>query len=860
MAVVSGSVTKSGITSLPVKVQRARYDQNVQATPGIMRTGDHGNLGKFSSPFDDMATETFVSQPLIAGTGLPSGSRYISQLVASPNTYPTLTVEQSSHVSALDSKTFYLSGTTKENFKGFNDSRVHVVATGTTPTFFSQGTSEQTLPGFSSPLGSKVQLVFDMPVKQDRVLGRWSGKAYAGTEDAKIPNSEFGRNKLTGFCYYNFEKGGWEQIGLVDPATGKDIHNEYAAEVKAYGGGGGNSFGAKSWLIKSGTNNYPLQFRPPIANQAQFTFLSASSNGMNKVGLPTIANLAPFKTTYHATSSQTIRLTGSISHPFLLEKAVFEAPFTARHKYDEFDTKAWLQDNYTFFMYRQVRAIGFDGINDTAVDVSGSTRFIVASASLAVYNSQARMVSEKPDGSAAVKNVTGFAPTNTPAQSFNLGVTVDGSNPAAGTVSEIEGVMRLEIVPAVAPAQDLGFSVVPNSSVGQAPGSLANVIPVAQIEHMWPGGTTSSPFFQGEAGEGTPSIYTGKAGVSASYAFTGSHLLGRFVSNPRTFLQFPESHDLQAFFGDLPIQTFDARSINPLGGTPTTFKVISVDGSGSVKTPEAETGGENAVTSPYLLFPEDELVFGFDAGIGQSMRQTFEQPQVLTSSILTLKAGSAKLTLFGSMISRAQEYYPTTNQPLNTVEIQEALHYDNPVVDQFMIERDEVFTGSNQEETIGGGYGITRWDANFGEGVGGDRRVIGTRSRGTMGTTGSLQRFDRLHSQNETFKDTRIKNSAVYRYDHFGHVRDLLEPLTDGSFRVNKSDKSGLVDPPIFVKFVKDGEQTAPENTHSQNLSTYATSSLVYVDRPDSTLENPVIGQDRSNNPDVSLDEQVEIE
>ena len=73
-----------------------------------------------------------------------------------------------------------------------------------------------------------------------------------------------------------------------------------------------------------------------------------------------------------------------------------------------------------------------------------------------------------------------------------------------------------------------------------------------------------------------------------------------------------------------------------------------------------------------------------------------------------------------------------------------------------------------------------------------------------MGTTGSLQRFDRLHSQNETFKDTRIKNSAVYRYDHFGHVRDLLEPLTDGSFRVNKSGKSGLVDPPIFVKFVKD--------------------------------------------------------
>ena len=860
MAVVSGSVTKSGITSIPIKVQRARYDQNVQATPGIMRTGDHGNLGKFSSPFDDMTAETFSSQTLIAGVGLPSGSQYISQLVATPNTWPSLTVVQSSHVSALDSKTFYLSGSTEENFKAFNDSRIHLVATGTTPTFFSQGTPEGVLPGFSSPLGSKVQLVFDMPVSEDRVLGRWSGKATVAAEDAKIPNSEFGRNKLTGFCYYNFEKGRWEQIGLVDPATGKGIHNDYAAEVKAYGGGGANNFGAKPWLIKSGTNNHPMQFRPPIANQSMFTYLSASNNGMNKIGVPTVANMAPFKTTYHATSSQTIRLTGSISHPFLLEKAVFEAPFTARHLYDESDTKAWLQDNYTFFMYRQVRSVGFNGIADTAVDVSGSTRFIVASASLAIYNNQAGLVSEKPDGTGIIKYPNDFSPTNTPAQSFNLGVTVTAGAPAAGTISEVAGIMRLEIVPAVVPAQDLGFSSVPNSSQGKAPGSLATVIRTAMIEHMWPGGTTSKPFFQGEAGEGTPSIYTGKTGISASYAVTSSHSLGLNVPNPRTFLQFPESHNLQTFFGDLPIQTFDLRSTNPLGGTPTTFKAIAVDGSGSVISPTAETGARNAVTSPYLLFPEDELIFGFDAGIGQPMRQALEQPQILTSSIMTLKTGTAKLTLFGSMISKAQEYFPTSNQPLTTVEVQEALHYDNPVIDQFMIERDEVFTGSNQEETIGGGYGITKWDTRFNAGISGDRRVIGTRARGTMGTTGSLQRFDRLYSQDETFTDTRIKNSAVYRYSHFGHVRDLLEPLTDGSFRIDKTSKFGLTDPPIFVRFIKDGDQTAPENTHSQNLSTYATSSFIYVDRPDSTLKNPVVGQDRSNDPDKSLDEQVEID
>ena len=374
---------------------------------------------------------------------------------------------------------------------------------------------------------------------------------------------------------------------------------------------------------------------------------------------------------------------------------------------------------------------------------------------------------------------------------------------------------------------------------------------------MWPGGTTSKAFFRGST-VGTPSTYTGKTGLSASYAVTASHSLGVNVPNPRTFLQFPETHDLQTFFGDLPIQTFDQRSINPLGGSPTTFKAIAVDGSGSLVTPTAKTGGRNAVTSPYLLFPEDELIFGFDAGIGQPMRQALEQPQILTSSIMTLKSGAAKLTLFGSMVSNAQEYFPTTNQPLTTVEIQEALHYDNPVVDQFMIERDEVFSGSNQEETIGGGYGITGWDNEFSEGISGDRRVIGTRSRGTMGTTGSLQRFDRLYSQDETFKDTDIKNSAVFRYNRFGHVRDLLEPLTDGRFTINKTSKDGLIDAPIFVKFFKDGDQTSPQNTHSQNLSTFATSSIVYVDNPASTLEEPQIGQDRPDDPD-SLGEFVEV-
>jgi len=137
--------------------------------------------------------------------------------------------------------------------------------------------------------------------------------------------------------------------------------------------------------------------------------------------------------------------------------------------------------------------------------------------------------------------------------------------------------------------------------------------------------------------------------------------------------------------------------------------------------------------------------------------------------------------------------------------------------------------------------------------------VIGTRNRGTLGTTGSLQRFDRLTSQDEIFKDDRKRNSAVFRCDKFGQIRDMLEPLNDGRFVKLRTTRQGLRDPAVFVRFIRNGKETAPANTFSQNLSTYATNSIVYVDNPASTLENPEIGQDRSTNPDVTLEEYLGI-
>ena len=88
---------------------------------------------------------------------------------------------------------------------------------------------------------------------------------------------------------------------------------------------------------------------------------------------------------------------------------------------------------------------------------------------------------------------------------------------------------------------------------------------------------------------------------------------------------------------------------------------------------------------------------------------------------------------------------------------------------------------------------------------------------------------------------------ACFRRDRYGQFRDMFEqrlyPAT------LQSDRS--VDYPLQVTFVsREGLRTSAERTHSQNLSSYATSSLPYFDG---------LTVDRSDDPDTTLI-PVEIE
>jgi len=71
--------------------------------------------------------------------------------------------------------------------------------------------------------------------------------------------------------------------------------------------------------------------------------------------------------------------------------------------------------------------------------------------------------------------------------------------------------------------------------------------------------------------------------------------------------------------------------------------------------------------------------------------------------------------------------------------------------------------------------------------------------------------------------------SAYYRQGKFGQFRDMLEQRIDTA--VLNENSQDLINYPVVVKFLDQQENlTPPENTQSQNLSQYATSSLPYFD------------------------------
>jgi len=553
--------------------------------------------------------------------------------------------------------------------------------------FFMTGTDRTVLPGFSSPLKSKTIIKIDLSASSDSIITR----SPSLRNDYYDPGGDFAGVDKAGFAYFNFVTRNWEDQGLFDPATGTSYagtalqHYDWAIDPSA---------APPNYAVTSGTNRWCQQFTAPDMLEGDTDQARLNNTNLLHVGYPTVSMQAPFANRYHAIASQALKMENFISHPFLLEKAVLSFSSVEARRLQQWDgdlgdTASRYMDDYVFFLYRQENT---NNTQDSAADVSGSQRYLICSASMCFYNELI-----KKTGSLDPQSDE-FAPIHSPDFSHNFGMLDTGPN-----LHKLswDGPVDLKMTCAVASPFIPGYFFVTGSNdVGDQ--LEANAL----VFNFWPGGTTSKSFL--------PSKFTGREPeVDTNFGDTlYSHLV-------------PASLNKTAAEMDLIKLDHRAHAMLGRGGRETQVGLV----------------GGRAV-SPYLLLPTDSLVLGVDSLLGLVQNQL---AHTVTGSYLKIFGGLATLTLYGSLIRDNVEFHDTLNQPLTSEAIHEDLHFDNPTVDQFNIEREEVYSGSYINRIMTGNI--------FSDDIEQQRRVV---------SAGSFSRSGRHETSNEIFYDSIPPSLSEY--------------------------------------------------------------------------------------------------
>ena len=217
----------------------------------------------------------------------------------------------------------------------------------------------------------------------------------------------------------------------------------------------------------------------------------------------------------------------------------------------------------------------------------------------------------------------------------------------------------------------------------------------------------------------------------------------------------------QAF--DLAINSFGNRSgLGRLGalsaGRSYTRGVAGANETGFTSQMKGTLGFVMTVTgsvvnSPYLLLPTDDLILGYEntpnvnrLSINGLYADGTSTPIIRNEAAFARNRteflpGTAKITLYGSLLRDSKPRKHSTNQPLTSDAIHECI-MDKPVHDQFQVEYFSQFRDTYLDDIFAGNM------------LKGTRGVAGRSTEGTQGTTGSILRGVKLSDESERFYDT----------------------------------------------------------------------------------------------------------
>jgi len=611
-----------------------------------------------------------INYPLGIDASSRIGQKIATGAIANTHSLPTLKTFGRATSGLSD---VHLSFTPGESITAYEDSRINTISE---DLFFRQGSAPETLPNFSTPLWSKTQIIVDLSPNTQTTFGLTSKCSIENPGDSSVSQSNRGTFnepdntiKQQLMVYWNKDLKCWEKIAQgVSGNAAASVDDSSLFDMISSGALGFSSIG----MVSTGSDHL-------IENQ-----VIVSSDALSSYVRPTSTFGFPYAGKYEATSSQVIKARDiGINKPFLLEKCSlqFDSAFEfASINYDSgsraYSLVAGVSDVNpsgrtnldnqkvfipTFFILRQHH----DNFIKEITYYTGSTVIEEFKKSITIPDSVHLSTDNSDSSLTTVENARELITYG------QVTLFVSGTKNQASSTTEGYGTQNAQInldeVLSKGLSRDLTIDVLSlngqtsfdSSTSGQLasitgsftvnfPSRVSNVLPV--------GSQVILKLNSGNVG----GLYLNNAAGGRSYGSLESS--SRAIVNGTPTLQLGDKYNYYSPNGSsLPVEI------------------------------QSNTAQTNDLYSPFIILPEDDLVFGWQYPMTDKILRAAPGKSDNRLNSMSL-FGNSKLVLYGSQLREGKEFYEGLNQNLLSDNLHEIIGSE-PVTDQFEISRAMEYEG-----------------------------------------------------------------------------------------------------------------------------------------------------------------------
>ena len=606
-----------------------------------------------------------VNYPLMIDATSRVGQRVASGAIASPHTLPTITAPGRSISGISDVHVKFTPG---ETLTFFDDSRISI-----TPEnyFFQQGSDPDIVPGMSSPLWSKTQIVVDLSPNEETTFGMTTPSA---TVTASIGETD-DTIKQQLMVYWNKDLKRWEKI--------------------AQGISGNPASSALEDMIASGALGFSGIDMVSTGSTGGFADQNVmSADVLNSYARPTSTFGFPFEGKYHATGSQLIKARDlGICKPFILEKC--QINFDAKFEFGEDSSNTNnpnAEDAYSL-LYGYANSSGYpsDRTVNTRTRIYIPTFFM-----LRQQNYDNFSLPLKYDTDYAGYLTESIRQVSIP----NSLVRLSKDNESFSSVDTSRELMTYgQITLFVSASVGTPFFEIRDAlDKGLSRDAEVNILQANGQQDSFFASTTLNPI-TGSYSINFPSRTIGKieGGSRMRVRNTSGSLSGLWLDNK---------------LGGRSYANLDSSARSIVNGTPNlkkagSYNSFATNPAYNSLTIDVATADSADLYSPYIIMPDDDIVFGWQYPMTNMIYDRSPGQGANKFHSMTL-FNNASLTLFGSQLQDNVEFHETVNQNLGSDAIHEMIGSD-PVVDQFDLSRsienygnylDSFIAVSSEEPTV----------------------------------------------------------------------------------------------------------------------------------------------------------------